>query len=818
MRFNTPDNIMIGSSNLHWRDADAIPFFMLSNGKIIECPKSTTHNDFIETKFADKDSQRTFINSVIMQGRYWKKSNVFAFWNIDSDSDSCMKYIINKMSPSPYTSKVFYNNKILKLKTDDRGDEWFDSKHNYYDRNTVLDDSKKAIIEHWFNSDMNFIKNNYRMAEKKGNKLSTRSLNKHELLSATCYQLWADFFMNPNSKFNKFTLDELSLYVTLKYKGTSFKELFDYFHKSMRKKMVAQWKENEYTSDEMKINNEFEELMSNFGFSDTEYTIINYENTDEPYSCNVKTEDYDKAHEITDALKSSNDFIVDRCTSRKISDEIKLYSFRIRKKFKMQEHANILKEYHEEPRLPFEEFGNGHAYMDEFIDWIQYSSKKGELPKPSITWEEGIKKGCEEYSKISTKYIPSAVLEVSVEKHGMFKYPQFDENGNLYVERMLGMPIGSVNQASPELYERLIQDYEDNVGGCWSWILGEAEAYCGTMSGDKIAIKLCGYMCLDDIYWAELIRKATDGYFKNEYEVRTYPRGRVMLTKIEFTDNEGKYIADAASFDGPRILKQTYFGNNEYFRGDYAKLGYQKIGYDKDYIDRQGNEYTKDELKSKGHYLFDKIYDYVNGFAIVKLDDTYNFIDKNGNLLYKGDEWFDKVKNFENGFAKVSNYNLYNMLNQKGELIWKGDEWLDDIYSFSDGFALVLTEKGVNYIDENGELLWKGDTWFEDGINFFDGLAQVANEDYRYNYLNDKGQLISDIWFDSASRRFHNGFAVILIDDKGYNYIDENGELLFHGDEWFDNADDFFHETATVKFHGEKYQIDTKGHLTKDVS
>ena len=59
----------------------------------------------------------------------------------------------------------------------------------------------------------------------------------------------------------------------------------------------------------------------------------------------------------------------------------------------------LIKEYHGQYRTPFEEFGEGHAIMDEFIDWIQYSSKKGTLPSPSITFEEGIKKGIEYWVK-----------------------------------------------------------------------------------------------------------------------------------------------------------------------------------------------------------------------------------------------------------------------------------------------------------------------------------------------------------------------------------------------------------------------------------
>lgn len=478
---------------------------------------------------------------------------------------------------------------------------------------------------------------------------------------------------------------------------------------------------------------------------------------------------------------------------------------------------NIIKEYHDQPRLPL--FGNGHAYMDEFIDWLQYSSKKGQLPAPTITWEEGVKQGCIRLNKNSKKEnglyaTPVAVIERQVERHGIFKYPEFDENGNLYVERKLSINISDLNHASPKLYNDLIQDYEDNVGGCWSWKPGAAAAYCG--SDDGIEIKLCGYMYLDDIYWEELIRKATDKNCKHEYEVRTYPRGRVMLTKIIFRDNKNKYVADFDSFDGPRILKQTYFGNNASFQGDYAKIGLQKIGYDKEFIDRQGNEYTRDELTAKGIHFFDKVYDYKNNFAKVEQDGLFNFIDKEGNLVWHGD-WFDAAYDFNHKkYAEVEKNGLYNILKSNGELVWKGKQWLDSIDEFEEGFALIcIDEKGFNYMDINGELLWKGDKWFETAYNFCCGYAKVENEDDSVNYINEHGQLVSKIWFDYGHARFSEGFVVVYLQDKGYNFMNEKGELFWKNDQWFDKAYEFINDIAQVVIDDKVFFINKKGQLMK---
>lgn len=347
MRFNTPDNIYIDNDTVHhWSDKDAIPIFMLSNGKIIKCPLGIKHQDYIDSKFTDKNKKRSFINSIILQGRYWKKSNIFAFWNIDNDSENKIKYIVKQLSNSPYTSKVYYNHRIyiLKHKEDDYGDyEWFETISEKPNKDTVLNDEKKKWLNHWFESEKNFVDRSYKMSEKKGNKLSTRDLTKYELLAATCYQIWTDFFMNPYSKFDKFNLDDLILYIDLKYHGrVSFKELFDYFHRVMRKKMVSINQENDYQSEDMETENDFDKLMSEFDFGDSEYTIVYYDdNNHEPYSCNIKTDDHNKAKSLIDNIKSNKDFILDRVVSRKINDDLNIYSFRIRKAFKMKENKEI---------------------------------------------------------------------------------------------------------------------------------------------------------------------------------------------------------------------------------------------------------------------------------------------------------------------------------------------------------------------------------------------------------------------------------------------------------------------------------------------
>ena len=75
---------------------------------------------------------------------------------------------------------------------------------------------------------------------------------------------------------------------------------------------------------------------------------------------------------------------------------------------------------------------------------------------------------------------------------------------------------------------------------------------------------------------------------------------------------------------------------------------------------------------------------------------------------------FDDISDFYDGFASVRLRGKgWNFINKQGELLWKGDKWFSYDNYFTDGFVRVKIEgKGWNLIDTNGELVWKGDIWF----------------------------------------------------------------------------------------------------------
>lgn len=57
-------------------------------------------------------------------------------------------------------------------------------------------------------------------------------------------------------------------------------------------------------------------------------------------------------------------------------------------------------------------------------------------------------------------------------------------------------------------------------------------------------------------------------------------------------------------------------------------------------------ESVKRILNEESQVDFDKVYDFVAGFAKVELDGKYNFINEKGEILYN-DEWFTDAENFK---------------------------------------------------------------------------------------------------------------------------------------------------------------------------
>lgn len=142
---------------------------------------------------------------------------------------------------------------------------------------------------------------------------------------------------------------------------------------------------------------------------------------------------------------------------------------------------------------------------------------------------------------------------------------------------------------------------------------------------------------------------------------------------------------------------------------------------------------------------------------------------------------------------------------------WKTDNVLDLLY-WSDGFTKVQRDDElVNFIDKKGNIL--SDEWFKWVDNFSEGIAIVLRQDMLYTFIDKKGNYLSHEWFKDAYP-FYEGFAIVQREDRLYNFIDKQGNFL--SDEWFIDAYSFYNGFARVKRTNDEWaKIDKTGKLIK---
>ena len=192
-------------------------------------------------------------------------------------------------------------------------------------------------------------------------------------------------------------------------------------------------------------------------------------------------------------------------------------------------------------------------------------------------------------------------------------------------------------------------------------------------------------------------------------------------------------------------------------------------------------------LANKGDFSgFDNIDNFdKNGLAKVELNNKWNFIDTNGNLLSK--QWFDYISYFENGFAKVMLNNKYNFIDVNCNLLSK--QWFYIVYDFNEyGISKVKLNNKWNFIDTNGNLL--SQQWFDNVYNFNEYGISIVVLNKKCNLIDTNGNLLSQQWFDNIFSFNKNGIAQVELNRK-WNLIDKNGKLL--SKQWFDSYDDAYY-------------------------
>ena len=158
---------------------------------------------------------------------------------------------------------------------------------------------------------------------------------------------------------------------------------------------------------------------------------------------------------------------------------------------------------------------------------------------------------------------------------------------------------------------------------------------------------------------------------------------------------QGPLYINVRKSDGAKF--QFHFESDQFMDSDDEPIRLNKIGLS----DGLAEFYTKIGYLFKYRTEFDYVGKVNDGFAVVKLNGKWNFINIEGQFLFT--QWFDDTWDFRDGFAKVKLNGKYNFINAEGRIL--SEQWFDDAGGFSKGFAEVNLREKWSLIDAKGQLL-----------------------------------------------------------------------------------------------------------------
>lgn len=94
------------------------------------------------------------------------------------------------------------------------------------------------------------------------------------------------------------------------------------------------------------------------------------------------------------------------------------------------------------------------------------------------------------------------------------------------------------------------------------------------------------------------------------------------------------------------------------------------------------------------------------------------------------------------------------------------------------GYIMIMRQDNQWNLAHKSFLEPVSEVWFDAVRSFSDGYAAVQ-KDNKWNFLSEKGSLLSESWFDSV-KDFSNGFGVVERKNGTFGYIDTQGIVQGH--------------------------------------
>ena len=152
---------------------------------------------------------------------------------------------------------------------------------------------------------------------------------------------------------------------------------------------------------------------------------------------------------------------------------------------------------------------------------------------------------------------------------------------------------------------------------------------------------------------------------------------------------------------------------------------------------------------------FDDARDFKEGFAAVKKDGKWGYINTKGEQIVECK--FDGVGDFNEGFAAVKKDGKWGYINTKGEQIVECK--FDGVGDFNEGFAAVEKDGKWGYINTKGYpvIFDKG----KNEIEVFDRVIDRSNNTFYLSRLGDKFGLLDENFSVVIKNSIYGKFEVL---------------------------------------------------------
>lgn len=168
--------------------------------------------------------------------------------------------------------------------------------------------------------------------------------------------------------------------------------------------------------------------------------------------------------------------------------------------------------------------------------------------------------------------------------------------------------------------------------------------------------------------------------------------------------------------------------------------------------------------------LYDEILPFSEGFAAVRINQKWGFIDRSGNFVVKPNK-YDSVGSFSEGKAYVRLGNRCGFIDGQGTEVIKPNQ-LFGAGKYSDGLAVACIDQLYGYLDHAGEVAI--DFKYDFAWDFDDGMARV-HKNNKYGLIDKTGKEVIPVQYDHISP-FNDGVA-LLKKNNTWGLVDTNGEL-----------------------------------------